>query len=81
MLQRAVKVVVILALLMVVVISPAGASVNLAVIGTAKVGADPTAYNLVYDSSQSLLWLDYTKGFSLWSTANCPCQTLSQLNS
>ncbi len=62
MLQRAVKVVVILALLMAVVIGPAGASVNLAVIGTAKVGADPTAYNLIYDSGASLLWLDYTHG-------------------
>ena len=81
MVQRAVKVVVILALLMAVVTGPARASVNLAVIGSAKVGADSTPYNLIYDSGASLLWLDYTHAHSNWSDANAWATTGLSLNS
>ncbi len=79
MVQRTVKVVVILALLMAVVTGSAGASV-LTNIGTAKVGADSTAYNLIYDSGASLLWLDYTHAYSNWADANAWATTGLSLN-
>ena len=65
MVQRAVKVVVALALLMAVVISPAGAAL-LTNIGTAQINGGGTTYNLIYDSGTSLFWLDYTHGVDTW---------------
>ena len=64
MVRQAVKVVVILALLMAVMAGAAQASVNLTTIGTAQISGDVTntPHNLIYDSSQSLLWLDYSYG-------------------
>jgi hypothetical protein len=59
MVQRAVKAVATLALLMAVVTDPAGASL-LTNIGTAEISGDATPYNLTYDSGQSLFWLPPT---------------------
>ena len=64
MVQRAFKVVVVLALLMAVVIGPAGASV-LTKIGTADIAGVGT-FGLIYDSGTSLFWLDYTHGVDTW---------------
>ena len=65
MVQRAVKVVVALALLMAVVVGPAGAS--LLKIGTADIAGVGTGYGLIYDSGTSLFWLDYTHGGANWA--------------
>ncbi len=81
MLQRAVQGVVVLALLMAVVTGPAGASVNLAIIGSAQISGDATntPHNLIYDSSQSLLWLDYSY-VADWSNAMSWAETLILTN-
>jgi len=66
MVHQAINVVVMLALLMAVVTGSAGASV-LTNIGTAQIsGGGGTNYNLIYDSDQSLFWLDYTQGYDTW---------------
>jgi PEP-CTERM motif len=69
MLQRAVTVVLTLALLMGMATGPAVASV-LTNIGTAEISGDltQTPYNLIYDSDQSLFWLDYSHGKATWQT-------------
>jgi PEP-CTERM motif len=70
MYKRIAKMVMILALLMAAVTGPAVASVNLTIIGTAQIsGGGATNYNLIYDSDQSLFWLDYSHGYANWLTS------------
>ncbi len=79
--KRAVKGFVALALLMAVVTGPAGASV-LTNIGTAEISGDltQTPYNLIYDSDQSLFWLDYSHGKAVWQSQKNWADGLSLTN-
>jgi hypothetical protein len=56
-----------LVLLMAVVTGPAGASVHLSTIGTADISGVGTV-GLIYDSDQSLFWLDYSNGTGDYNT-------------
>jgi PEP-CTERM motif len=77
MVQRVIKVVLALALLMAVVTIPAEASVNLTKIGSAEIsGGNGTSYNLIYDSDRSLFWLDYSYVPTTWDTSNNWANTL-----
>jgi PEP-CTERM motif len=81
MAHRTVQVVVTLALLMAVVTGPAVASVNLTNIGTAEIsGGDSTRFNLIYDSAQSLFWLDYSYTRNQWQNSMAWVAGLTLIN-
>jgi hypothetical protein len=56
---------IVLVFLIAVVFFSGAAQANLSTIGTATYGGQN--YNLVYDSGQHLVWLDYTREYDTWS--------------